>query len=296
MLADRSYMRGSSFDSRRPVAVTLIIVLIVAFVLQALAEFYFGWTFARLLALSVQGIAHGYLWQLLTFQFLHSTPWPWHVLGNCLCLYFFGRALEEHVGPKRFLQLYFASGIAGGIVQVLTTWALPHHIDAPVVGASAGALGILAAYTSMFPEQDTMIFLYFFPLRIKAKYLFWFLFLLSLYGTFIPYGPVAYAAHLGGMLVGFTYVRWGRNSPDAWDIWRPFRRAQSQRELVRTASRKRLLWRRDSSKPVDDLPSDEFISREVDPILDKISAHGIQSLTERERKILEAARAKMSKR
>ena len=45
-----------------------------------------------------------------------------------------------------------------------------------------------------------------------------------------------------------------------------------------------------------DLPSEEFISKEVDPILDKISAHGIQSLTERERKILEAARAKMAKR
>ena len=45
-----------------------------------------------------------------------------------------------------------------------------------------------------------------------------------------------------------------------------------------------------------DLPSDEFISQEVDPILDKISAHGLQSLTERERAILQAARAKMSKR
>jgi hypothetical protein len=45
-----------------------------------------------------------------------------------------------------------------------------------------------------------------------------------------------------------------------------------------------------------EVPSEEFITREVDPILDKISAHGIQSLTERERKILEAARAKMAKR
>ena len=48
--------------------------------------------------------------------------------------------------------------------------------------------------------------------------------------------------------------------------------------------------------PKAELPSEEFISREVDAILDKISAHGIQSLTERERKILEAARAKMAKR
>ena len=45
-----------------------------------------------------------------------------------------------------------------------------------------------------------------------------------------------------------------------------------------------------------ELPSEEFISKEVDPILDKISAHGIQSLTDRERQILQAARAKMSKR
>ncbi len=46
----------------------------------------------------------------------------------------------------------------------------------------------------------------------------------------------------------------------------------------------------------EDLPADEFFSKTVDPILDKISAHGIQSLTERERRILEAARERMGKR
>jgi hypothetical protein len=44
------------------------------------------------------------------------------------------------------------------------------------------------------------------------------------------------------------------------------------------------------------LPPEEFISQEVDPILDKISAHGIHSLTEREKKILERARAKMARK
>jgi len=44
------------------------------------------------------------------------------------------------------------------------------------------------------------------------------------------------------------------------------------------------------------LPPEEFLSKEVDPILDKISAQGIHSLTERERRILEAARQKMGKR
>jgi hypothetical protein len=54
--------------------------------------------------------------------------------------------------------------------------------------------------------------------------------------------------------------------------------------------------RRSAARPVEELPPAEFISREVDPILDKISQHGIQSLTDRERKILEAARSKMAKR
>ena len=43
----------------------------------------------------------------------------------------------------------------------------------------------------------------------------------------------------------------------------------------------------------DDLSPDEFLSKEVDPILDKISAHGIESLTAREKRILELARARM---
>jgi hypothetical protein len=57
--------------------------------------------------------------------------------------------------------------------------------------------------------------------------------------------------------------------------------------------------RRDSSSPrksSKDLATDEFLQKEVDPILDKISAHGIQSLTAREREILENARTKMAKR
>jgi hypothetical protein len=63
--------------------------------------------------------------------------------------------------------------------------------------------------------------------------------------------------------------------------------------LVSAAPRR--AWR-NAGKPVEDLPPAEFISREVDPILEKISAQGIHSLTERERQILEAARNKMAKR
>jgi hypothetical protein len=68
------------------------------------------------------------------------------------------------------------------------------------------------------------------------------------------------------------------------------------RELVGVPAQKASLWRRQPPRAAEELPTDEFLSKEVDPILDKISAHGIQSLTDSERKILEKARDRMAKR
>ena len=67
-------------------------------------------------------------------------------------------------------------------------------------------------------------------------------------------------------------------------------------ELIKVHFGKTGPWNRPKHPAAEDIPPEEFITREVDPILDKISAHGIQSLTPHERKILEEARAKMGKR
>src|SRR5262245_16319284 len=143
-LADRYYMRDAYHPPR--MTTRLIIVLIVAFVIQSMLLFYGDLAIAGQLALSLDGLRHGKVWQLFTFQFLHSVPWPWHVLFNCLGLYFFGRPVEEMVGEKKFLTLYFLSGVAGGVLQVLTTAVLPGHQDNPVVGASAGVCGMIAIF------------------------------------------------------------------------------------------------------------------------------------------------------
>jgi hypothetical protein len=68
------------------------------------------------------------------------------------------------------------------------------------------------------------------------------------------------------------------------------------RRLVKVHSQKPSGWGIDRSHPGEELPAEEFVSKEVDPILDKITAHGIHSLTERERRILEKARSKIGKR
>lgn len=289
-------MRGSPLDSRRSLTVTLIILLLVLYVVQSCLVFYAHLPLDHWFALSLQGFKDKHFWQLLTFQFMHSVPWPWHVLFNCLGLYFFGRSVEETLGRKQFLLIYFASGFFGGALQLLTTWILPNHPAAYVVGASAGVMGLLAAYATLFPMREITIFVFFFPVTLRAQYLFWLAFAFSFYRTIVPSGNVADAAHLGGLLMGVACLRWGNHAQRQLARWRPFQSRQRKLELVKAASFRSSPVRRPKKGVILDLPSEEFITKEVDPILDKISAHGIQSLTERERQILEAARARMAKR
>lgn len=288
MLEDRSYMREDS-GSRRSVTLILMITLVAIWVIHGLLYQYtsMGLTFPfeQYLALSNYGIIKEWrVWQLFTFQFLHDRPEPWHLLFNCLTLWFFGRAVEETLGAKGFLKVFFLSGFLGGLVQVLVEAIMGR--GGFVVGASAGVMGLVVAYAVLFPERD----FYFWFVLIKPKYLVMFFGALALYGVFVPYGRMAHAAHLGGMLAGFAYLRWGSLAEKLF-VRRRVR--PRPRELIKVHLPKSGPWHK--GEP-EDIPPGEFISREVDPILDKISAHGIQSLTPRERKILEAARAKMERR
>lgn len=275
--------------------------LVVIFILQGVDGYYNpidprvreslqGHVFEHL-GLSLDGLRRGFIWQLFTFQFMHAGVL--HLIFNLFSLFFFGKALEETLGSRRFLQAYFGSGIAGGLLQTMVTWlmypaAYAHDVT---VGASAGIMGIIAVFAIINP-YNTITLWGIFPIRAI-----WFLVacaLISFYFTIVPVSGVAHAAHLGGILFGVAYVRWFMHSD--WSLPKiRFRQTPKARELVTAPGG--AFWKK--AKPIppeEDLPSGDFITKEVDPILDKISAHGIQSLTEHERRILEAARAKMAKR
>ena len=115
------------------------------------------------------------------------------------------------------------------------------------------------------------------------------MFLPSAFGS-----SVAHAAHLGGILTGVAFMKFSLTASEG--AWNPFESKRRRRELIKAVSIKIPKWPHGSTESPGEVTQEEFISREVDPILDKISAYGIQSLTERERRILEAARAKMAKR
>jgi membrane associated rhomboid family serine protease len=287
-------MRRPTFKFSWSATVVLLMVNVVAFIVQSAVDRFSNFHTDDWFALSVEGLRHGYVWQLLTYQFMHG-GWL-HLLLNCWMIYVFGREVEDTLGRNRFLTLYFTSGVIGGLFQSLAGVLLGGAFAAPVVGASAGASGLLAAFATLYPERPLMLLLFFIiPVSMRAKFLLLFGALVTLFGIIFPTGNIAHAAHLGGLLTGIFFVRYAVY----WHWrWPSLNRARIRpvRPLVKTPHRAAAEWGQANARIEEDLPPDEFLSKAVDPILDKISAHGIQSLTERERRILQTAREKMVKR
>jgi membrane associated rhomboid family serine protease len=307
MLEDRPYMREN--QSRFPwrfgysASITLMIVLTIAFALQCINDVYIRSPIELDLALGTAALRSGHVWQFLTFQFFHGSLW--HLIGNLLGLWFFGQFVENILGKGRFLVAYFGAGIVGGLLQCVLMLLFPFHFAQLVFGASAGVLGMFAIFARL--EAGSTI-RWNFIIPIRADVLLWITAAISFFFTVVPThreAGTAHAAHLGGIIAGLAWVKFGWHRDyirlpwegllDRWRKWKPFQRKSQKRELVKTAAR-RSAWGGAPPEGSAEVPEGEFISRQVDPILDKISAHGIQSLTEAERKILEAARKKMKLR
>src|ERR1035438_2063723 len=170
MLEDRHYMRQPAFRSFWSATVVLLVVNVVAFILQNVLYRFSTIPVDDWFALSVGGLKHGFVWQLLTYQFMHG-GWL-HLLLNCWAIYVFGREVEDTLGRNSFLTLYFASGVIGGLFQGLAGVLLPERFGGPVVGASAGAFGLVAAFATLYPERPLMLLLFFIiPVNMRAKFL-----------------------------------------------------------------------------------------------------------------------------
>lgn len=296
MLDDRLYMREPSYRSALPITYMLLAANAGIYVLQAIVQFYGLFPVREYLYLSLPGLARGYVWQLVSFQFLHGSLL--HLLVNLIVIYFFGRAIEEALGRRAMLQLYLLSGVVGGLCQMLLAGLVPAYFAFPVVGASAGAMGLIAAFATLFPDRSLTLLLFFvLPVSMRARTLFWISLALAVFGILVPNDNLADGAHLGGLLAGWGWVRLqarGVRLQISW--WQRERRQPRLRELVRSVAAKDSRRRLPPAAGSEVLPTEDFISREVDPILDKISAQGMQSLTEQERQILDAAHARMRRR
>src|ERR1017187_2439310 len=283
MLEDRDYMREKP---RRIIwsettALTVILVLVYAF--QCINDVYLHTPVEHWLALTPMCFEHGWVWQLITFQFLHFSLW--HLAGNLIVFWWVGHFIENVLGKKRFLIALFGCGAGGGILQGLLMIPFPMRFGGLVVGASAGVAGLFAIFALL--EKDFEVRLYF-VLPVRAITLLWAFGIISLFFTLVPTPRemgMAHAAHLGGMLAGIVWVKLGWHRDYVllpWEGW--FGRVQHWNSLRRhrikvipTRAGKSSEWRSAANQPDEDLSTDEFVKSEVDPILDKISRHGIHT-------------------
>lgn len=142
-----------------------------------------------------------HLGTLVTSMFLHASLL--HVGGNMLFLWIFGNNVEDQLGEIKYLILYFASGIAGSLLQVYIT----PTSTIPTLGASGAISGVLAAYVLYFPRARVLTFIVPFFIFTLSAYIFigyWIaLQLLDAYLSLgVSGGGVAFFAHIGGFVTG----------------------------------------------------------------------------------------------
>lgn len=248
---------GLNMPAPTPVVKYLLIINVVAFIVQCMAN-------GRLeLIFAATGDSMGsalQAWRLITFQFLHDTSNLMHLVFNMLGVYFLGPTLERSWGGKGFLKFYLTCGAVGGVIYVVAS-LLGWMGGGTLIGASGGVLGMLVACAILFPQF--VVFLFIFPVPIRfAAILFTILYLLNI----IRGGPNAGGdlCHLGGMATGFL-----------WIMARPYFAGLQEQRQQGAFDRKQ---QRQANQQY-----------EVDRILAKVHEKGIQSLSKREKQVLQQA-------
>jgi membrane associated rhomboid family serine protease len=205
-------------------------------------------------------------WTPITYMFVHAGFM--HILFNMVGLFFFGPRLEARLGGRRFLGLYFTSGLMGAAASVMTPYAT-------IVGASGAIVGVLYGFARYWPRERVYIWG---VLPVEVWLLVAFYTGLSLYGALTRGGGVAHFAHLGGFLGGFLYLMLTEATSAAARF-----RARAAPLPKRPADVQDLgRWRAIRGEELHPLNREE-----LNRILDKISRSGLASLTPDERAFLD---------
>lgn len=151
-------------------------------------------------------VTQGRVWQLATYLFLHADVF--HILFNMLSVWMFGVDLERRWGTQAFVKYYAVTGVGAGICTVLASLLPfgPGSYAIPTIGASGAVYGLLMAWGIVFPHR-TILFLGIFPLTARV-----FVLIMGaiVFAQALGQGggtAVAHVAHLGGLVVGYWYLK-----------------------------------------------------------------------------------------
>jgi membrane associated rhomboid family serine protease len=241
-------------------------------------------------------------WTVVTYMFVHAGFW--HLALNMYTLFLFGPRVEREWSGGEFTRYYLLCGL-GGLLLHLLFWR-----GSALVGASAAIYGVMLAYARRWPDDEVYLFA---VLPIKVK---WFIALLVLMdlvnGVANSPGHVAHFAHLGGFLTGWLYLRaadatrgdglrahvssvpdYDDSPPRAIPRSLPRQRPRGDDVDDVVAKSKAALAQRPSFQVAPPAQRQAAPSTDLDPVLDKISQHRLESLTAGERDLLEEASRRM---
>ena len=212
-------------DRIPPVTRSLLIINVIMFAATLINEDFMIRTFAMFYPASP--LFHW--WQPLTHMFMHG-GW-WHIFFNMYTLVMFGMVVERALGTKKFLILYFVTGLGAVALHTGVEWLDVHRLAAsaspaaqadvldilrtPMVGASGAVYGVLVAFAMLYPEaRMTLIFP---PVTLDAKWMVAiFIGIELLTGITGTQMGIAHFAHLGGALFGFLLVWYWRKRGELW--------------------------------------------------------------------------------
>ncbi len=226
------------------------------------------------------------IWQPFTYMFLHAGIW--HIGINMLMLWMFGSELEQLWGRKDFLRFYLVTGAGAGVFSLVPYFlgvlaGYPGNIHS-IIGASGAVYAILLAYTVTYPDRKVLVYMI---MPVKVKYLMLFMGFM----TFASIGNgdgISHITHLGGLVVGWIYLRRngryrGLNIP--WRQWlRKINKIRivgddsAQRKRSTTSSSKQAGWHR--------VKNESELRKEMDLLLDKITRVGYEQLSNAEKERL----------
>ena len=233
-------------------------------------------------------------WVLFSHMFVHLGLW--HILWNMLFLFWFGRRVEDFIGRKHVLPLYIYGGLMGAFVLMVSMMSLSYESEPSAVyahGASAAVMAFVVAAGVLAPESEMHLILIG---PVKMKYIVFFIVLMDVLALGSSVNTGGHFGHLGGALMGWFYIYALRNGmnlipwlnasqADQTGSIRPeytlTRSQRSNRDEARVVSIKSVFSSDEKSMPDPETAINE--------ILDKISEQGIDSLTDKEREMLDDA-------
>jgi len=181
-----------------------------------------------------------FVWQLLTYAFLHGGFG--HIIWNMLALWMFGAELERVWGTQRFIRFYFFCAVGAGICVVIANYVLPWgNPNIATIGSSGAIFGILLVYAVLFPDREI---LWGFLIPIKVKYFVMIVGAMAFLSSFQVNTGVSNFAHLGGLLFGYLFLKTPRMQ---FDPIEPVRRQYQDWKLQRAKRKFQVYLRKQGS-------------------------------------------------